>query len=97
MSAKYSKTSFAIVKARGDSSFSLRRAGDDDDGDDFEDEMDEDVWNRKHVKYNSEQIMEKQQKKHRKKQSSRSASVFVISMILLYFVQIFLMKIQDFS
>merc|ERR1719443_1960914 len=29
--------------------------------------MDEDVWNRKHVKYNSEQIMEKQQTKNRKK------------------------------
>merc|ERR1711977_506642 len=33
-------------------------------GDDAEEE---DVWNRKHVKYNSEQILEKQQKKNRKK------------------------------
>merc|ERR1719221_1140208 len=35
----------------------------DDDEDDFEEEMDEDVWHRKQVKYNSEQILEKQQTK----------------------------------
>jgi coiled-coil domain-containing protein 151 len=39
----------------------------DDDDDDFEEEMDEDVWHRKQVKYNSEQILEKQQTKNRKK------------------------------
>eukprot|EP00933_Yihiella_yeosuensis_P060993 TRINITY_DN63809_c0_g1_i1.p1 TRINITY_DN63809_c0_g1~~TRINITY_DN63809_c0_g1_i1.p1 ORF type:complete len:574 (-),score=196.11 TRINITY_DN63809_c0_g1_i1:289-1899(-) len=40
---------------------------DGEDDDDFEEEMDEDVWHRKQVKYNSEQIMEKQQTKNRKK------------------------------
>merc|ERR1712217_590734 len=39
----------------------------DDDDDDYEEEMDEDVWHRKQVKYNSEQILEKQQTKNRKK------------------------------
>jgi len=39
----------------------------DDNESDFEEEMDEDVWNRKHVKYNSEQLLEKQQTKNRKK------------------------------
>merc|ERR1719401_897524 len=39
----------------------------DSDADDFEEEMDEDVWHRKQVKYNSEQILEKQQTKNRKK------------------------------
>merc|ERR1711959_853904 len=48
--------------------------GDDDDDDDFEDDgMDEDVWNRKHVKYNSEQMCEKQQKKHRRKAGKKGA------------------------
>jgi hypothetical protein len=42
----------------------------DDDEDDFEEEMDEDVWHRKQVKYNSEQILEKQQTKNRKKAKS---------------------------
>merc|ERR1719343_1941919 len=39
----------------------------DSDADEFEEEMDEDVPHRKQVKYNSEQIMEKQQTKNRKK------------------------------
>jgi len=39
----------------------------DSDNDDFDEEMDEDVCHRKQVKYNSEQIMEKQQTKNRKK------------------------------
>merc|ERR1711972_97285 len=43
----------------------------DDDEDDFEEEMDEDVWHRKQVKYNSEQILEKQQTKNRKKAKSK--------------------------
>jgi len=39
-----------------------------DSGDDeFDEEMDEDVTHRKQVKYNSEQILEKQQTKNRKK------------------------------
>lgn len=38
-----------------------------DEDDDFEEEMDEDVCSRKHVKYNSEQILEKQHKHNRKK------------------------------
>merc|ERR1719343_1736881 len=42
----------------------------DDDDDAFEEEMDEDVWHRKQVKYNSEQILEKQQTKNRKKAKS---------------------------
>jgi hypothetical protein len=45
--------------------------GDDDDDDDFEDDMDEDTWTRKHVKYNSEQICDRQQKKLRKKGKKR--------------------------
>lgn len=48
----------------------------DDDGDDdddaFEEEMDEDVWHRKQVKYNSEQILEKQQTKNRKKAKKKT-------------------------
>jgi len=47
----------------------------DDDDDDFEEDMDEDVCNRKHVKYNSEQIMEKQQTKNRKKAKSKKRDV----------------------
>jgi len=43
----------------------------DDDDDDFGEDVDEDVWNRKHVKYNSEQIMEKQQTKQRKKSKKK--------------------------
>merc|ERR1711988_543013 len=39
----------------------------DSDNDDFDEEMDEEVCHRKQVKYNSEQIMEKQQTKNRKK------------------------------
>merc|ERR1711941_142936 len=39
----------------------------DSDNDDFDEAMDEDVCHRKQVKYNSEQIMEKQQTKNRKK------------------------------
>lgn len=38
-----------------------------DEDDDFEEEMDEDVCSRKHVKYNSERILEKQHKHNRKK------------------------------
>merc|ERR1712107_416842 len=43
----------------------------DDDDDDFEEEMDEDLPHRKQVKYNSEQILEKQQTKNRKKAKSK--------------------------
>uniref|UniRef100_A0A7S1ME71 ODAD1 central coiled coil region domain-containing protein n=1 Tax=Alexandrium catenella TaxID=2925 RepID=A0A7S1ME71_ALECA len=39
----------------------------DNDSEDFDEEMDEDVWHRKQVKYNSDQIVEKQQTKNRKK------------------------------
>merc|ERR1711934_288679 len=46
----------------------------DEDDDDFEEEQDEDVWNRKHVKYNSEQILEKQHKKNRKKAKSKKVA-----------------------
>ncbi|KAF4719674.1 hypothetical protein FOZ63_012277 [Perkinsus olseni] len=35
--------------------------------------VDEDVWNRKHVKYNSQQIIEKQLKKERKKAAAAGA------------------------
>ncbi|KAF4737154.1 hypothetical protein FOZ63_015844 [Perkinsus olseni] len=35
--------------------------------------VDEDVWNRKHVKYNSQQIIEKQLKKERKKAAAVAA------------------------
>lgn len=47
----------------------------DDDDDDFEEEMDEDCLHRKQVKYNSEQIMEKQQTKNRKKAKSKKKDV----------------------
>merc|ERR1711865_200081 len=40
---------------------------DDDDDDDFEDEMDEEVLYRRHVKYNAIQIIEKMEKKRKKK------------------------------
>jgi hypothetical protein len=43
----------------------------DDDDDDFEEEMDEDVSNRKTVKYNSEQIMERQLTKNRRKAKAK--------------------------
>jgi len=46
----------------------------DDDDDDFGEDVDEDVWNRKHVKYNSEQIMEKQQTKQRKKSKKKGGT-----------------------
>uniref|UniRef100_A0A7S0AL36 ODAD1 central coiled coil region domain-containing protein n=1 Tax=Pyrodinium bahamense TaxID=73915 RepID=A0A7S0AL36_9DINO len=39
----------------------------DNDSEDFDEEMDEDVWHRKQVKYNSERILEEQQTKNRKK------------------------------
>jgi len=39
----------------------------DDEDDDFDEEMDEDISHRKQVKYNSDQILEKQQTKNRKK------------------------------
>jgi len=46
----------------------------DDDDDDFGEDVDEDVWNRKHVKYNSDQIMEKQQTKQRKKSKKKGGA-----------------------
>merc|ERR1711972_44311 len=46
----------------------------DDDDDAFEEEMDEDVWHRKQVKYNSEQILEKQQTKNRRKKRGKAAA-----------------------
>jgi len=46
----------------------------DDDDDAFEEEMDEDVWHRKQVKYNSEQILEKQQTKNKKKGKKKAAA-----------------------
>jgi len=50
----------------------------DDDGDDeddaFDEEMDDDVSHRKQVKYNSEQILEKQQTKNRKKGKTNKAA-----------------------
>merc|ERR1719410_1944513 len=45
----------------------------DDDEDAYEEEMDEDVANRKHVKYNSDQILLKQQTKQRKKGKKKDA------------------------
>mmetsp|Transcript_53904 Transcript_53904/g.138858 ORF Transcript_53904/g.138858 Transcript_53904/m.138858 type:complete len:539 (-) Transcript_53904:412-2028(-) len=45
----------------------------DDDENSFDEEMDEDVWHRKQVKYNSEQILEKQQTKNRKKAKAKPA------------------------
>merc|ERR1711865_453215 len=44
------------------------------DDDKYEEDIDEDVWNRKHVKYNSEQIMEKQQTKNRKKSKKKQSA-----------------------
>lgn len=43
--------------------------GEDDDADDFDE--DEDVWNRRHVKYSSDQIMERQKTKERKKNKKK--------------------------
>merc|ERR1712066_818322 len=43
----------------------------DDDDDDFEEEMDEDLCHRKTVKHLSEQILEKQQTKLRKKAKAK--------------------------
>mmetsp|Transcript_96821 Transcript_96821/g.172273 ORF Transcript_96821/g.172273 Transcript_96821/m.172273 type:complete len:528 (-) Transcript_96821:107-1690(-) len=44
-----------------------------DDDDEFEEEIDEDVAHRKQVKYNSEQILEKQQTRNRKKAKGKAA------------------------
>jgi len=38
----------------------------DDDDDDFDEDADEEVWSRKHVKYMSDQLMEKEQTRKRK-------------------------------
>mmetsp|Transcript_86201 Transcript_86201/g.192756 ORF Transcript_86201/g.192756 Transcript_86201/m.192756 type:complete len:533 (-) Transcript_86201:36-1634(-) len=58
-----------MMKSQSDARIKLNDKEDDadSDNDDFDEEMDEDVWHRKQVKYNSEQIMEKQQTKNRKK------------------------------
>merc|ERR1712217_845866 len=58
-----------MIKSQSDARIKLtdKEEEADDDDDDYEEEMDEDVWHRKQVKYNSEQILEKQQTKNRKK------------------------------
>jgi len=40
--------------------------GDDDDDDDFDEDPDEETWSRKHVKYNSELICDRQRNKRKK-------------------------------
>lgn len=47
----------------------------DDDDDDFDDENDMDLTGRKQVKYNSEQVLEKQQTKNRKKAKGKKIQV----------------------
>merc|ERR1712187_487343 len=49
--------------AKSSSDVRIKLTDQEQDADDFEEEMDEDVWNRKHVKCTSDQIMEKQQTK----------------------------------
>lgn len=44
---------------------------DDSSTENLEEEMDEDVWDRKHVKYSSERIVEKQQSKRKKVKSKK--------------------------
>jgi len=58
-----------MMKSQSDARIKLadKEEENDNDSEDFEEEMDEDVWHRKQVKYNSEQILEKQQTKNRKK------------------------------
>jgi len=58
-----------MMRSQSDARIKLTDKDDDGDDDDdgFDEEMDEDVWHRKQVKYNSEQILEKQQTKNRRK------------------------------
>merc|ERR1712176_541859 len=62
-----------LARRQSDVRIKLTEQGDDgdDDDDEFDEEMDEVVWIRKHVKYNSEQILEKQQTKNRRKAKSK--------------------------
>jgi len=57
-----------MLKSQSEARIKLNDLGDDaEEYDDFEEEMDEDVSHRKQIKYNSEQILEKQSSKVRKK------------------------------
>lgn len=62
-----------MMRSQSEARIKLTDKDDDgeDDDDDFEEEMDEDCLHRKQVKYNSEQILEKQQTKNRKKAKSK--------------------------
>lgn len=66
-----------MIKSQSDARIKLtdKEEEADDDDDDYEEEMDEDVWHRKQVKYNSEQILEKQQTKNRKKNKTKKKEV----------------------
>mmetsp|Transcript_7468 Transcript_7468/g.17091 ORF Transcript_7468/g.17091 Transcript_7468/m.17091 type:complete len:531 (-) Transcript_7468:271-1863(-) len=58
-----------MMKSQSDAKIKLadKEEEADNDSEDFEDEMDEDVWHRKQVKYSSQQLIDKQQSKNRKK------------------------------
>jgi len=58
-----------LMKSQSDVRIKLTDKDDDgdNDSDDMDDDLDEDVWHRKQVKYNSEQILEKQNSKARRK------------------------------
>ena len=58
-----------MQKSQSDIRIRLNEAEDEElDDEDFDEDIDEDCLNRRHVKYNSEQIVEKQQKKLKKRQ-----------------------------
>merc|ERR1712226_1428347 len=58
-----------MLKSQSDARIKLADKDEDadNDSDDLDDDLDEDVWHRKQVKYNSEQILEKQHSKARRK------------------------------
>lgn len=62
-----------MMKSQSDARIKLQDKEEeaDNDSEDFDEEMDEDVAHRKQVKYNSEQILEKQQTKNRKKNKKK--------------------------
>jgi len=64
-----------MLKSQSDVRIKLTDKDDDgdNDSDDLDDDLDEDVWHRKQVKYNSEQIIEKQNSKARRKGKKNKA------------------------
>eukprot|EP00922_Rhytidocystis_sp_ex-Travisia-forbesii_P031701 GHVS01047013.1.p1 GENE.GHVS01047013.1~~GHVS01047013.1.p1 ORF type:complete len:100 (+),score=18.77 GHVS01047013.1:274-573(+) len=69
LSTADSELEWASAKRSGDIRVRLAEPEDDEDQDDedTDDDMNEDVWNRKNVKHNSKQILERQQRRMRRK------------------------------